>query len=164
MKKSTLYIAIVTCMAHSGYRRANIGFEKGENTIEGVTADQLEIIDQDERLKIVEAKEVDEPKADNAKKEKAPKDKKADAFVLPEAPAEIVTIDIDEALAPIVKAIHEAHVAATLELTAKNVPNLKSIAVNDAENNKVNITAEELKAAWEIYLTLLPATSDEGAA
>jgi hypothetical protein len=84
MKKSVLHIAIVTCMAASGYRRANVGFEKGENELKDITSDQLEVFDKDPRLKIIkveEVKSVKSPKASKATDAKVEDAKVEDAKV-----------------------------------------------------------------------------------
>ena len=47
-------IAVITCFAHHGYRRAGVGFCKGENTFnaDGFSESQLAQLNDDPRLKL----------------------------------------------------------------------------------------------------------------
>jgi len=64
MAKTTLLAAIVISAMHTGYRRANIAFEKGENHIE-IDEEQLALIEKDSNL-LVQSAEPIESGADNA--------------------------------------------------------------------------------------------------
>ena len=52
--KSPQRLAVITCFAHHGYRRAGVGFCKGENTFnaDGFSESQLAQLNDDPRLKL----------------------------------------------------------------------------------------------------------------
>ncbi|WP_065204251.1 HI1506-related protein [Shewanella woodyi] len=52
---NTLRLAVITCFAHNGYRRAGIGFCKGENKFnaDDFSESQLEQLNGDPRLKLI---------------------------------------------------------------------------------------------------------------
>ena len=63
MAKLNLLTAIIISAMHTGYRRANIAFDKGENTVE-VDESQLALIEQDSNL-LVQSAEPIEPTTHN---------------------------------------------------------------------------------------------------
>lgn len=67
MTKDTLVTVMVSilCSAHDGYRRADIGFKHGEQTVT-VTHKQLAAIKADPRLKVLEEEPVIAAKAAGA--------------------------------------------------------------------------------------------------
>src|SRR5690606_21201617 len=60
MTKDTLFMATVVCSAADRYRRAGLGFKRGEQLVQ-VNQDQLDAINADPRLKVLNVE--DEPAA-----------------------------------------------------------------------------------------------------
>ena len=132
MSEKLLSILII-CLAHDGYRRAGFGFTKGENTIEGVSEDAIEIIHADPYLKIREVN--------------------GEAYG--EANGEEQAIDVSEIpehLLPIVQAMLLGHKEQTLKLNAKGVPDIAELekAIKWPEGCETKLTAALRDEAWVV--------------
>lgn len=127
----TLLSALIICLAHDGYRRAGFGFTKGENLIEGVCEDAIEIMHADPFLKIREV----------------------DGKAFSEADGEEQAIDVSEIpehLLPIVQAMLLVHKEQTLKLNAKGVPDIAELekAIKWPEGCETKLTAALRDEAW----------------
>ena len=143
MSEKLLSILII-CLAHDGYRRAGFGFTKGENTIEGVSEDAIEIIHADPYLKIREVN--------------------GEAYG--EANGEEQAIDVSEIpehLLPIVQAMLLGHKEQTLKLNAKGVPDIAELekAIKWPEGCETKLTAALRDEAWAVASDLIAVDDSE---
>ncbi|MDO6526945.1 HI1506-related protein [Motilimonas sp. 1_MG-2023] len=136
--------------AHSGYRRANLTFHKGENLlpVASVSAAQLKQIQADSRL-TVEAHAAPDVGADHSGAVDA------DPLGLERAKALDLTGCPDE-LAAIVALIAVADADGSLVLTSSNKPDIKALEALgledlDGEQVPLNISGAQRDAAWDWY-------------
>tara|TARA_B110000211_G_scaffold15953_1_gene16690 strand:+ start:20302 stop:20748 length:447 start_codon:yes stop_codon:yes gene_type:complete len=126
-----LLSALIICLAHDGYRRAGFAFNKGENLIEGVSEEAVEVINSDPFLTVREV----------------------DGEAYGEANSEEQTIDVSEIpehLLPIVQTMLLGHKEQTLKLNAKGVPDIAELekTIKWPDGCKTKLTAALRDEAW----------------
>lgn len=122
---------LVISIAAAGYRRAGFAFNKGENLIEGVSEEAVEVINSDPFLTVREV----------------------DGEAYGEANGEEQAIDVSEMrehLVPIVQAMLLGHKEKTLKLNAKRVPDIAELekAIKWPDGCETKLTAALRDEAW----------------
>ncbi|MGF1775898.1 HI1506-related protein [Vibrio nomapromontoriensis] len=131
MAKINLITQAITVknLAHGGYRRAGIAFEKGDNRIEPetITTTQLEMLKQDPRLKVCDVQASPSGEQSGA----------VDAGAL----SHLVT----EPLAALIEAIKQLDPSNNQHFTSSGKPQVDALA----ERVGQKVSASERDAAWE---------------
>ncbi|WP_417345705.1 HI1506-related protein [Ferrimonas sp.] len=138
---------LVTCLANSGYRRAGLAFQKGENHLEAAQLSQAQLaaIEGDHRLSIAQA-DPEGPVVEN---------RLGDG--LDSAEGLNLALVEDELLRPFVAVIDQ--LARSGELTEGKKPKVDELAFETEDDQgkaiKVKPTAAQRDAAWEVYQQLI---------
>jgi hypothetical protein len=137
--KSSILSACIMCAMHTGYRRAGIAFDKGENTVE-IDETQLVQIEQDKNL-LVQSVESIEPGSNNDTQGNVD-DGLLDSSVKKPS-LDNTTLDLahaPEALNAIIATIH-----------AKNCETPLTKKPNCDEFGELKVSGADRDAAWDWY-------------
>ncbi|KGJ86443.1 HI1506-related protein [Colwellia psychrerythraea] len=139
MAKLSLLAAVIISSMHTGYRRAGIAFDKGENTVE-VDEIQLAKIEQDHNL-LVQSTESIEPGADSSSQGNVDADSVDKSITGPSV--DDVTLDLSHApkeLHAIIAAVH-----------AKQCQEPLTRKPNCDEFGGLKVSGADRDAAWAWY-------------